>query len=41
MQRIGSVFLALFQREAVGLEQIEDRDLALVVDLGVVAADRV
>ena len=39
MQRVGAASCA-FEREAVLLEEIEDGDLALVLDVGVVAADR-
>ena len=38
-QRIGAGLMGL-EREAVLLQEIEDGDLALVLDLGVVAADR-
>ena len=40
LQRVGPAFVA-FRREAVLFEQVEDRDRALVLDVGVGAADRV
>ncbi len=39
MQRVGAAVMVL-EREGVALEQIEDGDLALVLDIGGVAADR-
>ena len=38
-QRIGAGVVR-FEREAVLLQEIEDGDLALMLDLGIVAADR-
>ena len=39
VERVGAV-VAAFEREAVALEDVEDRDLALVLDVGVAARDR-
>ena len=39
VERVGAAVMA-FESERVLLEQVEDRDLALVLDLGIVAADR-
>ena len=38
MQRVGTALVAL-QREGVALQKIEDGDLALMIDIGGVAAD--
>ena len=40
MQRVGAAGV-IFEREGIALEQIEDGDLALMLDVGRVAAERV
>ena len=39
MQRVRAAIMA-FERKGIALEEIENRDLAFVLDLGVVTADR-
>ena len=40
VERVGAVVAAI-EREAVALQDVEDRHLALVLDVGVAAPDRV
>ena len=40
MQRVGAAGV-IFEREGIALEQIEDGDLALMLDVGEFAAERI